>query len=64
MACQSILIRLLYILPRNIYVLRASMERCRFRNCVCVMCLECGCHQPADSHGRDDVTTAELVTEK
>ena len=27
-----------------------------------VKCLECGCHQPADNHGRDDVTTAEVVT--
>lgn len=27
-------------------------------------CLECGCHEPANSHGRDDVTTAEIVTEK
>lgn len=27
-------------------------------------CLECGCHQPADSHGSDDVTTAEMVVEK
>lgn len=25
-------------------------------------CLECGCHQPSDSHGRDDVSTAEIVT--
>lgn len=25
-------------------------------------CLECGCHQPADSHGASDVTTAEMVT--
>jgi len=25
-------------------------------------CLECGCHVPADSHGRTDVTTAEMVT--
>lgn len=24
-------------------------------------CLECGCHAPADSHGRDDVSTAEMV---
>ena len=24
-------------------------------------CLECGCHTPADSHGRDDVSTAEIV---
>lgn len=27
-------------------------------------CLECGCHQPSDSHGREDVTTAEMVQEK
>ena len=27
-------------------------------------CLECGCHQPADSHGSDEVTTAEMITEK
>jgi hypothetical protein len=27
-------------------------------------CLECGCDQPSDSHGRTDVTTAEIVTEK
>jgi hypothetical protein len=26
-----------------------------------VKCLECGCHQPADDHGRDDVTTAVVV---
>lgn len=24
-------------------------------------CLECGCHAPEESHGRDDVTTAEVV---
>lgn len=24
-------------------------------------CLECGCDKPADAHGRDDVTTAEMV---
>jgi hypothetical protein len=24
-------------------------------------CLECGCHAPADSHGRDDVSTAEII---
>jgi hypothetical protein len=27
-------------------------------------CLECGCDQPADSHGRSDVSTAEIVEEK
>ena len=27
-------------------------------------CLECGCDQPAESHGRSDVTTAEMVQEK
>tara|TARA_R110000868_G_scaffold74293_6_gene214787 strand:+ start:7481 stop:8953 length:1473 start_codon:yes stop_codon:yes gene_type:complete len=27
-------------------------------------CLECGCNMPADSHGRDDVSTAEMVQEK
>ena len=27
-------------------------------------CLECGCDQPANDHGRADVTTAEIVTEK
>jgi len=27
-------------------------------------CLECGCGLPADDHGRTDVTTAEMVTEK
>jgi hypothetical protein len=27
-------------------------------------CLECGCGQPATDHGRSDVTTAEMVTEK
>lgn len=27
-------------------------------------CLECGCHQPADNHGRDDVTTAIVVSDK
>lgn len=27
-------------------------------------CLECGCDTPADSHGRTDVTTAEMVQEK
>jgi hypothetical protein len=26
------------------------------------MCLECGCNQPAQSHGRDDVTTAVMIT--
>jgi len=25
-------------------------------------CLECGCHSPADAHGSDEVTTAEMVT--
>jgi len=25
-------------------------------------CLECGCNKPADAHGRDDVTTAEMVS--
>ena len=25
-------------------------------------CLECGCNVPQDSHGREDVTTAEMVT--
>ena len=25
-------------------------------------CLECGCHSPADSHGRDDVSTAVIVS--
>ena len=24
-------------------------------------CLECGCDKPSDAHGRDDVTTAEMV---
>jgi hypothetical protein len=27
-------------------------------------CLECGCDAPADAHGRTDVSTAEMVTEK
>ena len=27
-------------------------------------CLECGCDQPADSHGRSDVSTADMVEEK
>lgn len=27
-------------------------------------CLECGCNVPQDSHGRTDVTTAEMVQEK
>jgi hypothetical protein len=26
------------------------------------MCLECGCNQPSQSHGRDDVSTAVIVT--
>lgn len=26
------------------------------------MCLECGCNQPTQSHGRNDVTTAVIVT--
>jgi hypothetical protein len=25
-------------------------------------CLECGCHKPADDHGRSDVSTAEMVS--
>jgi len=25
-------------------------------------CLECGCHKPADNHGRADVSTAEMVS--
>lgn len=25
-------------------------------------CLECGCHKPTDSHGADNVTTAEMVS--
>jgi len=27
-------------------------------------CLECGCHKPADDHGRTDVSTAQMVEEK
>lgn len=27
-------------------------------------CLDCGCHMPADSHGRSDVTVAEIVSDK
>lgn len=26
------------------------------------MCLECGCNQPANNHGRNDVSTAVIVT--
>ena len=29
-----------------------------------VKCLECGCHQPAEDHGREDVTTAEMIQPK
>lgn len=25
-------------------------------------CLDCGCHKPAETHGRDDVSTAEMVS--
>ena len=25
-------------------------------------CLDCGCHQPANSHGREDVSVAEVIT--
>jgi len=25
-------------------------------------CLDCGCHKPADAHGRDDVSTATMVS--
>lgn len=26
------------------------------------MCLECGCNQPQNNHGRNDVSTAVVVT--
>jgi hypothetical protein len=26
------------------------------------MCLECGCHAPDQTHGRDDVSVAVIVT--
>jgi hypothetical protein len=38
------------------------MERRSIRNSERVMCLECGCNQPEQSHGRDDVSTAVIVT--
>jgi hypothetical protein len=25
-------------------------------------CLDCGCHKPAETHGRDDVSTAEMIS--
>lgn len=39
------------------------------KECACEMeeaekaekCLECGCHQPAEDHGRNDVTTAVVI---
>jgi hypothetical protein len=31
---------------------------------VAEKCLECGCHEPANDHGRDDVTTAVVVSDK
>jgi hypothetical protein len=42
---------------------------CDSKTCKCAMaksittdkCLECGCHKAEDSHGRTDVTTAEIV---
>jgi hypothetical protein len=50
------------------------MERRSVRNCKRVMCLECGCNQPANSHGggltvlpdgtTSHMTTAEMITEK
>lgn len=27
-------------------------------------CLDCGCHMPSDSHGRDDVSVAEIISDK
>jgi hypothetical protein len=36
------------------------------KECICEKgkCLECGCNQPDKNHGRDDVTTAIIVTDK
>jgi hypothetical protein len=38
-----------------------SMKECA---CETGKCLECGCHEPANNHGRDDVTTAVVVSDK
>jgi hypothetical protein len=44
-----------------------SMDECKCSDMksedpdTAVKCLECGCHQPANDHGRDDVTTAVIV---
>ena len=44
-----------------------SMKECKCSDMksddpeTAVKCLECGCHQPANDHGRDDVTTAVVV---
>ena len=38
-----------------------SMKECA---CETGKCLECGCHEPANNHGRDDVTTAVVVRDK
>lgn len=51
---------------------KAVCEECGEAECDCKTysaekeekCLECGCHQPADNHGRDDVTTAVVVSDK
>ena len=38
------------------------MERRSIWNPERLVCLECGCNQPAENHGRNDVTTAVMVT--
>jgi len=42
-----------------------SMDKCKCdsaKSDSIGKCLECGCHQPAEDHGRTDVTTAEIVS--
>ena len=42
---------------------KSPCEKCMMAKSATVdKCLECGCHMPAESHGRDDVSTAEMVT--
>jgi hypothetical protein len=39
-----------------------EVEEAEGKSADATKCLECGCHQPANSHGADDVTTATMVS--
>jgi hypothetical protein len=44
---------------------KSPCEKCMMaKSAEAHKCLECGCDQPANDHGRTDVSTAEMVTEK